>query len=82
MGKYKYLILEITRIKEVFTKKNEVMAFLTCEDEFTDISVTLFPDVYKENNNLEKCDIIKVYGKIEKRNDELAIVASKIIKLN
>ena len=82
LGKYKYFILEVVRIKEVITKKNEVMAFLTGEDEFTDISVTLFPEVYKENNNLAKCDIIKVYGKIEKRNDEYQLVASKITKLN
>ncbi len=82
LGKYVYIPLEITRIKEIITKKNDVMAFLDGVDEFTEISVTLFSDVYKMNNNLKKYDIINIYGKVERRNDEYQIVASKITKLN
>ena len=82
LGKYIYIPIEITRIKEVVTKKNDVMAFMDGVDEFTEIRVTLFPLVYKMNNNLKKYDIINIYGKVERRNDEYQIVANKITKLN
>ena len=82
LGKYIHIVLLVVKIKEIMTKKNDVMAFMTAEDEFTELSVTLFPVVYKENNNLKKYDIINVYGKVEKRNDTNQLVASKITKLD
>ena len=82
LGKYIYINLMVLKVKEIVTKKNDVMAFIDGEDEFTDISVTLFPNIYKENNYLKKYDIINIYGKVEKRNDICQIVASKITKLN
>jgi len=79
--KYINIILEINSIKEVITKKNDVMAFIKASDEFRQIDLTIFPKIYKENQNLEKYDIINVYGKVEKRFDEYQIVVSKIIKI-
>ena len=80
-NKYINIVLQITSIKEVITKKNDVMAFLKASDEFCQIDVTLFPNLYKENNNLAKYDIISVYGRVEKRLNDYQIVASKITKL-
>lgn len=79
--KYINIILEVVNTKEVITKKNDVMAFMKATDEYRQIDVTLFPNVYKENNNLIKHDIIDVYGKVEKRLNDYQIVASKITKL-
>ena len=79
--KYINIILEINNIKEVVTKKNDVMAFVKCSDEFRQIDLTFFPNIYKENQNIEKYDIINVYGKVEKRLDEYQIIVSKIINL-
>ena len=42
----------------------------------------MFPAEYKLYANLEKGDIIKVYGKIEKRYGTYQIIVSKIEKLN
>ena len=69
-------IVMIDRIKEVVTKKNEVMAFMTASDEETSFDFVLFPKVYSSCDNLVKGAIIKVDGKIERRNDYQMIVSS------
>jgi len=72
------LTLYIEKIKETITKKNDVMAFLNCSDEFGNVIVVCFPDVYKKYNNIEKSNIIKIYGKVEKRYDEYQVIANNI----
>ena len=81
VDKYIDIVLEVISIKEIMTKKNDVMAFVKAGDEYKTIDLTLFPNVYKENNNLNKRDIIKVSGKVEKRLSNYQIIVSKIIKL-
>jgi len=80
-NKYINLILEVLNVKEVITKKNDVMAFVKASDEYKQIDLTLFPNEYKLNKDLKKHDIINVYGKVEKRLDNYQIVVSKINKL-
>ena len=79
--KYVELVLEVNNIKEILTKKNDVMAFVKAGDEYNQIDLTLFPNTYKDNKNLENYDIIKVYGKVEKRFDSYQIIVSRIINL-
>ena len=79
--KYIELVLEINDIKEIFTKKNDVMAFLKASDEYHQVDLTLFPNTYKDNKNIEIYDIIKVYGRVEKRFDNYQIIVSKLINL-
>ena len=81
IDKYIELVLETNNIKEIMTKKNDVMAFVKASDEYRQIDLTLFPTLYKENKDLENYDIIKIYGKVEKRFDNYQIVVSKIINL-
>lgn len=81
-GKRVIINLSVEKIKEVVTKKNDVMAFITASDEFKSITITLFPNTYKENKKLRPTDIIKVIGRVEKRFDEYQIIADDIIKLN
>ena len=82
VGKYIDIVLEVIKIKEVVTKKNDVMAFMKASDEYKEIDLTIFPKEYAKYNELKPHDIIKVYGKLEKRLDDLGIVVSKIIKLS
>ena len=67
----------IDKIKEIITKNNEKMAFLSCSDEEMSIDVIIFPKVYENLSNLKKSDIIKVDGHIERR-DNYNIVANAI----
>ncbi len=76
------LVLIIDNIKEVTTKKNDIMAFITASDEFGKISLTLFPKIYKQYKEIKKKDIIRIYGRVEKRFDQYQIVVNnlKILK--
>ena len=74
-------IIPVNNIKEIVTKKNDVMAFIKASDEYKQIDLTLFPKIYKENKNLEVYNIVKIYGKVEKRFDNYQIIVSKIINL-
>lgn len=77
-GKYINIVLEVINIKEIMTKKNDVMAFIKASDEYKQIDLTLFPNEYQTYHNLKKHDIINVYGKVEKRFDNYQLVVSKI----
>ena len=81
VNNYIELVLEVNSIKEILTKKNDVMAFLKASDEYKQIDLTLFPKIYQENKNIEVYNIIKIYGKVEKRFDNYQIIVSKIINL-
>jgi DNA polymerase-3 subunit alpha len=71
-------ILMIDTIKEVTTKNNDIMAFINASDEFASISLTLFPKIYQQYNNLKKRDIIRVYGRVEKRYDKYQIIVNSL----
>lgn len=81
-NKYIELVLEVNSIKEVITKMNDVMAFVRACDEYKFVDLTLFPKVYNVNKDIEVHNIIKVYGKVEKRFDNYQIIVSKIVNLS
>lgn len=76
------IVLLIEYVKEITTKKNDVMAFVRANDEYGTVDLILFPTVYKKYNNINVGDIIDVYGKVERRNDKYQIVVSTINILN
>ena len=80
--KYISLVLIIDNIKEVTTKKNDVMAFITASDEFGKTSLTLFPNTYKQYNNIKKKEIIRVKGRVEKRFDQYQILINNLEIIN
>ncbi len=76
------MTLLVSRLKEITTKKNDVMAFITGKDEYGEISLTMFPNEYKTCPKLKNYDIIKVTGKVEKRYDEYQIIINDLKVLN
>ena len=52
------LVLQVSKIKEVITKKNDVMAFVTGVDEFNNVDLTLFPDIYLKYNDIKLGNIV------------------------
>ena len=63
------------------TKNNDVMAFRKASDEYTQIDLTLFPNIYTKDLSLDINDIIDITGKVEKRFNNYQIVVSKITNL-
>jgi len=74
-------IVYIDKVKEITTKKNQKMAFLVGSDEISTIDLTLFSNLYEENKDLEKGNIVLVTGKVEKRFDKYQLIVQKIDKL-
>ena len=58
------------------------MAFITASDEFGNISLTLFPDIYKNISNLKRKSVVKIRGRVEKRFDKYQIVVNELKILN
>ncbi|WP_429970862.1 DNA polymerase III subunit alpha [Fructilactobacillus sp. Tb1] len=71
-------ILLVNHIKTIRTKKGDQMAFITASDEFGDVDITIFPNVYRLISSWLKPNIvITVNGSVQERRG-LQIVADRI----
>ena len=68
----------IENIKEIKTKNNKMMAFILISDEYSKLSVVVFPTTYENFNTQKIGDIIKVSGKIERRMNNFQMIANQI----
>lgn len=71
----------LTNIKEITTKRGEKMAFLEGNDSSGEISVTIFPQLYRQiRKNLMVNHCFLLFGKVEKSkyNGELQMIADKV----
>ncbi len=68
------VIAYVDKKKEVGTKNNDTMCFITGSDEISNLDIVLFPRVYEQYPNIEIGNIIKFYGKIEKRFDKYQLI--------
>lgn len=76
------LLLYVKDIREIRTKKGEQMAFITGNDPTSEISVTVFPELYRRiRQSFGVNDVIYVEGKAEVSNydGELQIVSQQIM---
>ena len=71
----------ITSIKEIKTKTNELMAFITLEDDFMAMEATIFQDLYKRVQPLINHEIYMVSGRVQKRNEVIQIVLDQMKKI-
>jgi len=75
------ILVLVEKVKKVMTKKQEEMAFVSVSDESDTLEVIVFPKLLREKP-LRVGNIIKVYGRIEKRYDSYQILADTIEILN
>jgi DNA polymerase-3 subunit alpha len=73
-------ILLVETKREVITKNNTTMCFITGSDEKGNVDLVLFPKVYEQYKNINIGDIINVKGKVEKRNSKYQIIVQYINK--
>ncbi len=71
-------LILVDKIKVINTKKGDKMAFITGSDESGTMDFTLFPKVYRLYDKIEKGDLLKVRGTVEKRLDQYQIIVQKI----
>ena len=79
--KYINVIGMIDTIKIVETKKLETMAFISLQDEFGVIQVTIFPKEYPKIKNINKNDIVFINGKVQRRMNSYQVILQNIKKL-
>ncbi len=72
----------VERVSVIDTKRGEKMAFIDGSDETAKVDFTVFPRVYQKYLMIQRGDIIKVRGKVEKQLDEYKIVVQILEKLN
>ena len=71
-------LILVEKIKVITTKKGEEMAFITGSDETNAVEFTLFPKIYRNYNMIEKGNILKIRGNVERRLNNYQIIVSKI----
>ncbi len=72
----------ISRIKIVYTKKDQQMCFLDLEDFNDNVEVIVFPSVLERSREIiieER--IVRVKGKLDKKEDQLKIIANEFDEL-
>ncbi|MGM0501696.1 MAG: OB-fold nucleic acid binding domain-containing protein, partial [Bacillota bacterium] len=67
----------IVSCKEIITKNQREMAFLSIEDETAEIEGIIFPDIYQESASLIKEDnVVLIKGKV---NEEQKLIAAEVV---
>ena len=72
------LVVYIDKIREITTKDNSKMCFLTVSDEISTLDVVLFPKTYEKYNNIEEKKVARLFGRVEKRFDKYQLIAEDI----
>ena len=72
------------KLKKIQTKrKGDLMAYLTIEDLYGTIELIVFPDIYRESENIISQDTpIIIYGQTDKSDKGLKIIAKKIMSID
>ena len=69
----------ISQIKQIITKSNQPMYFVTLEDLSDSIEVIIFPTVLEKHRAILETDhIIKVKGKLDRKEDQVKIIANEV----
>ena len=74
-------ILYVESINTIRTKTNERMSFLKLSDEYDSIEGVIFPEQYNKLNDIERNNIYKINGKVEKRNNTYQLIIYNMIKI-
>lgn len=73
------LVVYVTRIRTIRTKRGDQMAFLTASDLTGEISITVFPNTYRRIATwLAKEQVVVVTGKVETNRGSLQVVANSV----
>ena len=71
-------IVVINSIKNIKTKNNDEMSFVSAADETGEADFILFPLKMNLIKNIKKDDLVKIFGKVTKRIDKYQIVVTNI----
>ena len=72
------IVIYVDKVKEIKTKNNDNMLFITGSDEITTIELTMFPKTYKKYNNINIGNILLIKGKVEKRISKIQVIVNEV----
>ena len=75
------IYLLVDKKREIITKKQEKMLFITASDEYSSVELVMFPKTYEKYYNVSKGDVLKVLAEVEKRGSEYQLIIKNIEKL-
>lgn len=71
-------VVLVDKVREVTTKNNHKMLFISGSDEISTIDIVLFPKVYQKYSSVMAGNVILINGKVEKRFDKYQIVVNEL----
>lgn len=80
-NKYIYGVGLIESVKEINTKNNEKMAFISISDEKAKVTLVMFPASYKTVYPVKKGDVLLFNAKVERRLSDYQLIANKVEKM-
>lgn len=75
------VLLMVDRVKKIKDKNNRDMEFLTCSDETGIVDVTIFSSEYNSCIEIKENDIIRIEGRVSKKNSKYGIILNKLIDI-
>jgi DNA polymerase-3 subunit alpha len=68
----------ITRVKVIYTKKDQQMCFVELEDVSDSVEIITFPSVFlKFKEIIEEDKVVKIKGRLDKKEDQIKLIASE-----
>ena len=74
-------IIYVDKIKEINTKNNSKMCFITGSDEINQVECVMFSNVYDKYSNIKRGNILRIIGKVEKRFDKYQIIINDVLEI-
>ena len=75
------IYLLVDKKREINTKNNDKMLFLTGSDEFNSIELVMFPKTYENFYNITRGEVYKFLANVEKRNSSYQLIVKSIEKV-
>ena len=72
------IYLLIDKKREINTKNNDKMVFLTGSDEYNSVELVMFPKVYESFYNITRGEVYKFLANVEKRNSSYQLIVKSI----
>lgn len=72
----------VESVKTIKTKENKQMAFVFISDQYENIEVVIFDEGIANNIKVLEKNIILIEGNINRRNNKLQVIASKVKRLH
>ncbi|HRY63509.1 MAG TPA: DNA polymerase III subunit alpha, partial [Patescibacteria group bacterium] len=73
----------VAGVKKIFTKKNELMMFVTVEDMIGSIEIIVFPKLLQKNSTVwEEDRLVLISGRLSDKDDVPKILAESVVEID